>query len=349
MTSSITSSFPASYSTIVVLALLSLTPIYLLYRWLLPKPIPGIPYNPNAVRSLFGDIPAATSYISKTDRIWPWVAQQAENIQSPIFQIFMTPFGRPWVVLCDFRESQDVLLRRTKEFDRSRVVGDLFVGLVPDHHIHRYSSSEQFKSNRALMKDLMTPSFLNEVSAPRLYVSIQSLVNLWDVKARLAQGRAFPAHDDIVNATLDMISGAAFGLKETDGSTHAQLEHLSQIGKIDVPESIDAPVILPVVDRPPEMQAFITLVETIEVAVKAPFARLAHWVVRQMPFYRRANAHKEALLARELEKARQRFQSGDEVKRSALDDILHRELNAAKKEGRKPNYDSRPIKDEVRE
>jgi hypothetical protein len=68
-----------------------------------------------------------------------------------------------------------------------------------------------------------------------------------------------------------------------------------------------------------------------------------------MPFYRRANAHKEALLARELEKARPRFQSGDEVKRSALDDILHRELNAAKKEGRKPNYDSRPIKDEVRE
>lgn len=55
-------------------------------------------------------------------------------------------------------------MRRTKEFDRSNFFGDIFAGTIPDHHIRKLSQDPKFKSNRALVKDLMTPAFLNNVS-----------------------------------------------------------------------------------------------------------------------------------------------------------------------------------------
>jgi hypothetical protein len=135
----------------------------LFYRWALPKPIPGIPYNASAVNSLLGDIPQMLEHKQKTDQIFTWLVAQTVKLQSPIVQVWARPFSRPWVLIADFKESQDILMRRTKEFDRSGFFGDLFLGLIPDHHISRLSHDERFKSNRFLMKDLMTPAFLNTV------------------------------------------------------------------------------------------------------------------------------------------------------------------------------------------
>jgi hypothetical protein len=46
-------------------------------------------------------------------------------------------------------------------------MGDVFLGLVPDFHISRKSHEEDFKSNRHLLKDLMTPAFLYNVREDR--------------------------------------------------------------------------------------------------------------------------------------------------------------------------------------
>ena len=81
--------------------------LYVSYRRLMPKPIPGIPYNKSATRSLFGDVPEIMSYISRTQEIWPWITEQTRKHQSPIVQVFARPFSKPWVVIADHRESQD--------------------------------------------------------------------------------------------------------------------------------------------------------------------------------------------------------------------------------------------------
>ena len=136
--------------------------LYLFYRWAMPSPIPGIPYNKEATKSILGDIPSMVKHVSKTQRVFDWIVQQNVKLNSPIVQIWTRPFSKPWVIVTDFRESQDILMRRTKEFDRSQFFGDIFLGLLPDHHISM-KTNDSFKAHRLLLKDLMTPAFLNEV------------------------------------------------------------------------------------------------------------------------------------------------------------------------------------------
>lgn len=44
--------------------------LYLGYRAALPKPLPGIPYNHDAARKLFGDVPEMMGHIRRTKRIF---------------------------------------------------------------------------------------------------------------------------------------------------------------------------------------------------------------------------------------------------------------------------------------
>lgn len=68
--------------------------------------------------------------------MWSYIRGQALQLDSPIFQMFMTgPFGKPWVVLADFREAQDIQMCRQGEFDRSAFLADVFGPLLPGHHV----------------------------------------------------------------------------------------------------------------------------------------------------------------------------------------------------------------------
>jgi len=146
--------------------------IYVAYRLALPKPIPGIPYNKEAVNSIFGDVPALVRAVSETNEIWRWLAAQAAKHNSPTVQVFAKPFAKPWVCVTDFREAQDIMVRRTEEFDKSSFVGDLFIGVLPDHHISKQSSDPKFKANRMLIRDLVSPSFLNDVRREAPFMKI---------------------------------------------------------------------------------------------------------------------------------------------------------------------------------
>jgi hypothetical protein len=132
---------------------------YLFRLAALPRPIPGIPYNKQSARRILGDIPE----VMKTNRLREWLPRVCDELQSPVAQFFVRPFTQPWVIISDFREAQDVLQRRTKEFDRSDINPQLF-SLMPNHHVNMKSTDPQFKKNKELVRDLMTPAFLNEVS-----------------------------------------------------------------------------------------------------------------------------------------------------------------------------------------
>ncbi|KAI1622060.1 cytochrome P450 [Exophiala viscosa] len=324
--------------------------LFLAYQWALPKPIAGIPYNASATKSLFGDIPSIVSYMSKTGRLWPWIMQQNINHQSPIVQVFARLFAAPWVLISDYRESQDILLRRTQEFDRSTFVIDAMVGLVPDFRITMHSTDPRFKTCRNLLKDLMTPGFLNEVEAPQIHANVETLVKLWDLKTQLAQGHPFHAAPDIYNVTLDSVFAATFGLEAKNSATTSQLEHLlsyTSTNEVRLPQTADMPVDIPRTHRPATFEAITTLTESMEISIKAPLPRLAHWCLRQLPYMREARAIKERLIHDEVEKGVRRLSSGDHIRRSALDDILHREVAISEKEGKQPAYHSRVIYDEL--
>jgi hypothetical protein len=80
--------------------------LYLCYRWALPRPIPGIPYNKEATKSLLGDVLAMVQYVGKTKEVAPYFTQQTLKLRSPIIQLFIRPFGKPYVLISDFREIQ---------------------------------------------------------------------------------------------------------------------------------------------------------------------------------------------------------------------------------------------------
>lgn len=69
---------------------------FLLYRAALPKPIPGIPYNKEATKNLFGDVPTFMKYHAETSELYSWLVKQCAKLDSPIIQVFMRPFGKPW-------------------------------------------------------------------------------------------------------------------------------------------------------------------------------------------------------------------------------------------------------------
>ena len=108
--------------------------LYGLYQWLLPKALPGIAYNPEAIKSLFGDAPEMLHSFHASKDFGAWCARQVENMESPVCQVFIYPFSKPWILVADFREAQDILMRR-KEFDRSTWVSDAMGALAISKHV----------------------------------------------------------------------------------------------------------------------------------------------------------------------------------------------------------------------
>ena len=93
-----------SPSSLALVASLVLAAIFFLYHLARPKPIPGIPYDRESARNIFGDVPAALKHHAETSEMMAFLLARCEQLKSPIIQMFMRPFGRPWVVMVDSRE-----------------------------------------------------------------------------------------------------------------------------------------------------------------------------------------------------------------------------------------------------
>jgi hypothetical protein len=104
-----------------------------------------------------------------------WMRDQFAIYKSPIVQVFLAPFGKPWLLVSHFREAHDVMTRRTREFDRSSLTTDSFGGVMPASHINMKTADHRFRQNKELVKDLMTPAFLNEVRSLAARGGVSSL------------------------------------------------------------------------------------------------------------------------------------------------------------------------------
>ncbi|KAJ1331829.1 cytochrome P450 [Microdochium nivale] len=338
-----------------------LTLLYLLRQWALPRPLPGIPFNAAAARIVMGDAAEIKQIKQSGGRARIWFGQQTVKHGSPIVQAFLTPLGKPAVILSDYREAQDILLRRGKEFDRSWRNLEAFRGSVPMHHIAMNTMDPQFKKNRELVKDLMTHQFLNTVSAPEIHRNTVKFIELWKTKARIANGRPFQADDDVHIMAFDIIKVVALGnggdgsVSLTDAYTQlikdSNLETLQQ-GKSSPSAAADkdAPFVFPVNEPDADLAAHTTMQDAVGKTLTQPFPRVFTWFNSRTEKMREAHVAKQRMLREQVELALRRLRGGEGeegVVQSALDHMLRREMAAAAKAGREPVYDSPSMYDEL--
>ncbi|OBS24853.1 hypothetical protein FPOA_05390 [Fusarium poae] len=333
---------------LVVLAL------YLLYKWALPKPISDIPYNPLALQSLFGDIPAMIQGTKANNQThMDWIIQQMKNLESPIIQLFLSPLHRPTVILADFRETQDIMLRR-KDFDRSTNIRGLLEDVIPDHHIYEQTNAV-FRTHRKLVQDVMLPSFIQKVAGPAFHANIMRLVRVWELKAKIADGSPFLATQDIQGAVLDAVYSFAFGEYYKSSTTLPKIEMLEKWNTEHTSRNTDKsvqPFDFPGVAFDDLINATIDLAKAPQGLQGSPIAKIQAKVTMNMPYFRRVRKIRDDFLRSSLRSAVSRLpkegskSSGPSVT-SAVDQMVLRETALAQAENRSPNYFSTMMQGEL--
>lgn len=342
-----TTSFYFQTSEAVYLAVAAAV-LYGLYSWSLPKPIPGIPYNEEAAQSLLGDLPAMIrSEQSPND----WMLSQSKKLKSPVSQVFIRPFGKPFVLISDYRESVDIMMRR-KEFDRSDFSFEILGTQFPDNHINM-KTGPGFKAHRRLLQDLMTPPFLNEIAAPNIYASARNLIQLWEDKAWVSRGRPFSVREDIYHAGLDAVLDFTFADSFPYRSVPPQLEYLRAVEKelqknMMENEDMDEPMDIGSAPIHGGIVALLRASDVVKELLTSPAPRWTWRIMLMKSTERQMIRDRDALLKKQIMKSVERI--GDESApriTSAIDMMMHRERLMAKADGRDPVYWSSVVKDEV--
>ena len=247
-------------------------------------------------------------------------------------------------MVADFRESQDILMRRT-EFDKPTFLGDGLQALGDFHA--RYKTNSAFKARRQLKQDLMTPSFLNNFMGPFMHSKGLELVKLLETKMYLAKGKPFSVISDFDYAALDVMLNYAFGGNMVDSALGPQVNLITQLDSFEIPDGDpDEPVTFPKAPTSHFLEAVHDAPEVIEKTIIAWTPRLSHWWWKQQSWYKKIFSQKSQCVPPQITKALENYQAG-EVK-SALEHSLRQEQVTAEKQGREPQFDSHTMVDEVR-
>lgn len=98
----------------------------------------------------------------------------------------------------------------------------------------------------------------------------------------------------------------------------------------------------------PELEALFNIPEMVSIAQGSPFPAFSQFLALLKPRHARAHWNRKTLIMRQIDRSLQRLiLAGAAGCESALDQLLWREMNAAKEAERLPNYYSPAIRDEV--
>lgn len=315
----------------------------LVFRRILPRPLPGIPYNAGAIKSLWGDQPALAGYLSTGGEFSTWLGRQSLKMGSPVCQVFVQPFKMPWILVADFHEAQDILMRRP-EFDKPQFLIDALQGLGDFHA--RYKMGDAFKARRQLRQDLMAPNYLNNYVGPFLHSKALDLIKLLEVKTDLANGRPFNFREDYTRTVLDVMLHHTFGEDYDESALEPQLELLRHMTPSLIPESgVDEPVKFAEAPRSFFIELLHETAEVLERTTVSPTPRLSFWWWSKQSWYKKIDLEKNRVLKKQLRKAARNLEAG--TVRSALDHMMMREKVAAEKQGREPQLFTQGMADEV--
>lgn len=337
-------------SALLGLLLLALHRLY--QHRLLPQPIPDIPHNASAAQKLLGDLPTLQKEMARTQNIQSWLLQQTLNLKSPLIQVFLEPFSKPILVLSDPRESLDVLLYRSRDFDRGPMLYDIFSGLSPTHHIGMKTGPE-WKRHRNLVQHLVTTPFLHETVAPAIHASVLRLVQLWSIKCGLAKGSAFAAQRDIQYMILDALLEVSFGKDFPNNGISSQVDLIQDQPRMSPhPDHRDQVVSFAEAAPHEFIRAHKVLSEAIEDNGASLFPRTTWWVMSKLPRLARALRIQRRVTRAGLRNAAQTVtqHAGTGVSRawSSAEFMAHHERGLAAQERRQPDYLSPAMEDEVR-
>ena len=231
------------------------------------------------------------------------------------------------------REMEDILTRRTKDFDRSNMAGDQFGNIIREGTIGM-ESHERFKAQRKLWAGTMNTEFLYTVAAPYVYETTSTLVQLWKRKAELAHDHPFEASEDLRFEGFDGIW--AFSVGKDLGCTKAQLQHLQSTDaeNLSIPQTTNQPVEFPKGDPPALYTAISTITGSLEEIVTSWIPALKWWWITQRPSFKRQMRRKESDMDALISDARARFESkqsahvDETIATSAMDQVLRRLHNS---------------------
>lgn len=238
-----------------------------------------------------------------------------------------------------------------KEFDRPKMTGQVVKGLGTSHHIH-LRTTPQWRSQRRLVQELMTPRFLNKVTGPAIHRDGCELITLWRAKSRITNGRPWAAEEDILSASLDGVLSFTFGARfgQKHGATRSALEALDTMTAMPLQDSDseDNPVEFPKGQASEVLRATLELVSTPWRVFGSFFPELKWAYISMSPQFKRAKKIKDGYITNALRDAVTRIECADQdwVK-CAADHMVSQERILAEKDERKPDYTSRIMIDEV--
>jgi hypothetical protein len=244
------------------------------------------------------------------------------------------------VIVDDPREVEDILLRRTREFDRSSLTTQWFRPLLP-HSTIAQDTTPQMKAQKRLWSDVMGADFLRRVVAPNVARAVGDLIDLWALKAEEVPGRPFEVLHDFDQAALDEIWVAIFG---TDlGLTRQSIEILERrMGRLGEksPSVLDAKALDAGTTVLKTMQY---LQDVIKAGYHAPLPGFVVWLMSMTPRFRCLKTSTFAEIRRLVAGAIARFEclhvdagDGGEHDTCAMDLVLRRKVMAARKIGLPP-------------
>lgn len=280
----------------------------------------------------------------------------AIEIDAPVFQLFMRPFGKPWVIMTDFREAFDVCATRKDEFDRSAFTGEVFGPIVPESHI-AFPTNDRWREHRQLMRDVMSNAFLDSVIAPGIHKYVNQLVSLWRSKAKLANGQAFDAERDVARTLVDFITSAAFGYDVKALQSHQA--SLPKSATYAANRDMKKPMTFQAGKETEACASLTKLAEGVAMAVRSPFPKIVFpLALKFVPSYYKAKKYTDDMISAQANEAWKRFaiekastpnekQEKEPRVRSAIELLVQRESQMARKENRERKFDLPIVRDEL--
>ncbi|KAK4506666.1 hypothetical protein PRZ48_000398 [Zasmidium cellare] len=302
--------------TTILVILTLIAGLYLLSRAALPTPLPGIPYVPGSEKNILGNLPFALQHVKTAGRFSSYFYKPAEDLQTPLLQLFMRPFGRPWILLCDGREAQDLMTRRAHEFEYADFAIDLHRATWPNT-LASLKTNDRWRANRRMLGETSTSKYVNSVGLRAMREGAQELVELLKLKTRLAGGEVFDVREDLKNATADIIWRYSYNGKL--GAVDSQIKALQESNKL-----LDNHVLA--TKLPDVLKAIIDISATSQIPLESPLGITHQYLVlRLSPKLRRATAVHDSRLEHEVQQAAKRLKekklSPDE---SAMASMLNR-------------------------
>ncbi|KAE8423082.1 cytochrome P450 [Aspergillus pseudocaelatus] len=320
-------------------------------RLLLPKPIPNIPYNVAASQKLLGDLPELKDEMDRTSDMRSWLLRQTIKLQYPLIQLFLDPFSKPILILSDPREALDILLYRSRDFDRAPMLYDIFSGLAPTHHIGMKTGPE-WRRHRDLIQHLVTQPFLQDTAGPAIHASASRLVRLWRAKARVAQGAAFAAKRDFQYMIIDALIEICFGKDFPNNGVSSQIELLEAYHTLAPDVKPQTSITFPEANPHEFICAHKKITEAIEHCGQSVYPRQMWWAMSKLP--RLANAlrikrrvTRERLITAAATIAQKMPLADSSGAWSSAEFMAHHENNLSQQECRQPEYISPPMEDEL--